>query len=71
MKAHPDVNGEEYIQKHFKQLLGKIYTPFRDNTIYSLALDNGKENEVSNKYLLDELANHFTLQNVSWETSRE
>lgn len=61
MKAHPDVNGEEYIQKHFKQLLGKIYTPFRDNTIYSLALDNGKENEVSNKYLLDELAKSFYI----------
>lgn len=61
MKAHPDVNGEEYIKKHFKQLLGKIYTPFRDNTIYSLALDNGKENEVSNKYLLDELAKSFYI----------
>lgn len=61
MKTHPDVNGEEYIKKHFKQLLGKIYTPFRDNTIYSLALDNGKENEVSNKYLLDELAKSFYI----------
>ena len=61
MKAHPNVNGEEYIKKHFKQLLGKIYTPFRDNTIYSLALDNGKENEVSNKYLLDELAKSFYI----------
>ena len=61
MKAHPDVNGEDYIQKHFKQLLGKVYTPFRDNTIYSLALDNDKENEVSNKHLLDELAKSFYI----------
>ena len=61
MKAHPDVNGEEYIKKHFKQLLGKIYTPFNDNTIYSLALDNDKENKVSNKYLLDELAKSFYI----------
>lgn len=61
MKAHPDVNGEEYIKKHFKQLLGKIYAPFNDNTIYSLALDNGKGYEVSNKHLLDELAKSFYI----------
>lgn len=39
MRAHPDVNAEEFIQNHFKKLLGKIFTPFRDREIYSLALD--------------------------------
>ena len=39
MKAHPDVNGEEYIKKHFKELLGKVYTPFTEDGVYSLALD--------------------------------
>lgn len=39
MKAHPDVNGEEYIKNHFKELLGKVYTPFAEDNIYSLALD--------------------------------
>ena len=50
MKAHPDVNGEEYIKTHFKELLGKVYTPFTDEKVYSLALDtttdaNKAENE--------------------------
>lgn len=61
MKAHPDVNGEEYIKEHFKQLLGKVYTPFTDNSIYSLALENAKGNEASNKHLLKELAQSFYI----------
>lgn len=62
MKAHPDVNGEEYIKKHFKQLLGKIYTPFVDNTVYSLALDTTSlENETENEMLLKELQKYFYI----------
>ena len=61
MTAHPDVNGGEYIKKHFKQLLGKIYTPFTDNTVYSLALDKAKEHEAANKHLLDMLAQSFYI----------
>lgn len=30
----------EYIREHFKQLLGKVYAPFEDKGIYSLALEN-------------------------------
>lgn len=59
IKAHPDVNSEEYIKKHFKQLLGKVYAPFAEHDIYSLALDNDKENEASNKELLDKLRKSF------------
>lgn len=61
MKAHPDINGEEYIKKHFKQLLGKVYTPFKDNTIYSLALEKAPEYDASNAHLLNELAKSFYL----------
>ena len=62
MKAHPDVNGEEYIKKHFKQLLGKVYTPFMDNTVYSLALDTtNQENKTENEYLLKELQKYFYI----------
>lgn len=61
IKAHPDVNSEEYIKTHFKQLLGKVYSPFTDDTVYSLALDNSKENEASNKHLLEELAQSFYI----------
>lgn len=60
MKAHPDVNGEEYIKKHFKELLGKVYTPFVEDGTYSLALDTTNEkNKVENERLLNELKKYF------------
>lgn len=40
MRQHPGVDGAKYIREHFKQLLGKVYTPFEDKGIYSLALEN-------------------------------
>lgn len=40
MRQHPGVDGVKYIREHFKQLLGKVYTPFDDKGIYSLALEN-------------------------------
>ncbi len=39
MRQHPGVDGVKYIREHFKQLLGKVYTPFEDKGIYSLALE--------------------------------
>lgn len=60
MKAHPDVNAQEYIKANFNQLNGKIYTPFADGSIYSLALET-KDNQYSaeNAGLLDELSKAF------------
>ena len=40
MRQHPGVDGVKYIREHFKQLLGKVYTPFEDKGIYSLALED-------------------------------
>lgn len=40
MRQHSGVDGVKYIREHFKQLLGKVYTPFEDKGIYSLALEN-------------------------------
>lgn len=40
MRQHSSVDGVKYIREHFKQLLGKVYTPFEDKGIYSLALEN-------------------------------
>lgn len=40
MRARPGVNGEEYIKRNFKNVVGKVYTPFKDEKTYSLALDN-------------------------------
>ena len=39
MSQHPGVDGAGYIREHFKQLLGKVYTPFEDKNVYSLALE--------------------------------
>ena len=39
MRQHPGVDGVRYIREHFKQLLGKVYTPFEDKNVYSLALE--------------------------------
>ena len=39
MRQHPGVDGVGYIREHFKQLLGKVYTPFEDKNVYSLALE--------------------------------
>lgn len=61
MKAHPDVNGEEYIRDNFKELLGKVYSPFNDTAIYSLALDNADDYKADNESLLKELERYFYL----------
>lgn len=64
MKAHPDVNGEEYIKKHFKELLGKVYTPFAEDGLYSLALDTTNDkNKAENERLLNELKEYFFVAN--------
>lgn len=60
IKAHPDVNGEEYIKTHFKELLGKVYTPFTDEKVYSLALDTTTDaNKAENEQLLSVLKKYF------------
>lgn len=71
MKAHPDVDGEAYIKKHFKELLGKVYTPFADSGIYSLALDNAPQYETENRQLLQELKKHFYLSDCPLGTQPE
>lgn len=70
IKAHPDVNGEEYIKDHFKELLGKVYTPFADKNVYSLALDKAPEIVIRTDSFLIIWQNRFILQNVIWENSR-
>lgn len=59
MKPHPDVDGEEYIKSHFKQVLGKVYSPFADDEVFSLALSNAAEEKAGNDELLGELRRSF------------
>lgn len=39
MEAHPGVDSEKYIKEHFKDVVGKVFSPYQNDNIYSLALD--------------------------------
>ena len=64
MTAHPDVNAETYIKEHFQEMLGKIYTPYANKGIFSLALDKDDSFKVSNDELLKELEKHFYIKDI-------
>lgn len=60
--AKEGVSGVEYIQDHFQQLLGKIFTPYDDRgtqRYYSLALDNGEQFAGENATILFQLKDSF------------
>ena len=61
MRARPGVNGEEFIKHKFKEIVGKIYTPFKDEKTYSLALDN-KDPEGNNEAIKTMLSEFFYVE---------
>ena len=61
MRARPRVNGEEFIKHNFKEVVGKIYTPFKDEKTYSLALDN-KDPEGNNEAIKTMLSEFFYVE---------
>ena len=61
MCARPGVNGEEFIKHNFKEVVGKIYTPFKDEKTYSLALDN-KDPEGNNEAIKTMLSEFFYVE---------
>lgn len=60
MKPRPQVNIGEYVETHFRQVLGKVYTPFEEQDIFSLALD--KRDKEKNEALLAELGKSFVIR---------
>lgn len=62
MRAKVHINGEEYIKQHFKELIGKVYTPYTDETVYSLALDRNPENIETNQELIEMLRTAFYVE---------
>ena len=60
MRPLPSVNVKEYVETHFRQVLGKVYTPFEEENIFSLALD--KNYEKDNEALLAELRKSFIVK---------
>ena len=61
MRARPGVNGEEFIKHNFKEVVGKINTPFKDEKTYSLALDN-KDPEGNNEAIKAMLSEFFYVE---------
>lgn len=62
MEAHPGVDSKAYIRSHFKEVIGKVYAPFNNASIFSLALDKGNEFHAENEMLLTELRKSFYVE---------
>lgn len=62
MTARPGVDAKQYFKTHFQEVLGKTYTPFADDGIFSLALSNEPSEKQNNAELLAELRNHFFVE---------
>ncbi len=60
MHALPGMDGEAYIKEHFQDVLGKMYSPYTNPDIFSLALD--KKYEEENDALLEELREWFYVE---------
>ena len=65
MSAHPDVDAETYIKEHFQDVLGKIYAPYSDKNVLSLALDKDESFKSENDALLAELNKHFYVKGIN------
>ena len=60
MRARQGVKAKEYFETHFRDILGKAFTPYVDEEIYSLALE--KSDETNNQVLLSELRRYFFVE---------
>ena len=65
MSAHPDVDAKTYIKEHFQDVLGKIYAPYSDKNVLSLALDKDVSFKSENDALLTELKKHFYVKGIN------
>lgn len=56
MGAHADVDSVKYLKEHFKDVVGKVFSPYQNDNIYSLALDMS---DPESEPLLDKLKEDF------------
>lgn len=61
MRPKSGVDTREFIETHFRDILGKVYAPYDDKDIIALALDNRKQFEEENSHVLAELGEAFTI----------
>ena len=65
MTAHHDVNASAYIEDHFQQLLGKVFTPYDNEGVtryYSLALCSDEKFKDENEVLIAQLKDAFYVE---------
>lgn len=56
IQPHPGVNSELYFKTHFRDVTGKIFSPYHEDEVFSLALD---KIDANNSALLDTLKKDF------------
>lgn len=61
MRPKPGVDAREFIETHFRDILGKVYAPYDDKDVIALALDNRKQFDEENLHVLAELGEVFTI----------
>ena len=61
MRPKPGIDTREFIETHFRDILGKVYTPYDYKNIIALSLDNRKQFDEENSYVLAELGEAFTI----------
>ena len=60
MRARQDVRAKDFIEEHFKDINGKVYKPFDDEEIYSLALEHSGHSK-ENDELINTLEYYFVV----------
>lgn len=61
MTAKQGIDGQQFLSENFKDVIGKVYTPFADNQVYSLALDKDKQFAQENEKIYNLLDSHFHI----------
>lgn len=61
MRPKPGVSDREFIETHFRKILGKVYTPYDDKSIFALALDNRERFGDENEKILSSLGEAFNI----------
>ena len=62
MAPKAGTNDREYIQAHFQDILGKVFTPYKNPHIYSLALDSDAQFKIQNDALIEQLREAFEVK---------
>ena len=65
MTAKAGIDGQQFLSENFKDVIGKVYTPFADKQVYSLALDKDKQFAQENQKVYSLLESSFHIVRCS------